>query len=538
MTGPQKHSFHIFVSVLRIMVVASVFTVVAQGQTPTGYWAFDDGSGTTAVDSSGNAHTATLVNGVSWITGQIGDVVSANSAKHQYVELPAINLSTTNAVTVAFWSKRKYSTSGGHVLFENTQNYNDSTTGFGFFPDDSDCKGIQASLHGNSGYTALCYGQPTSNVWHHIAVVYDKSKAGVSEVSLYIDGALQTPSGYTFISNNSNDFGNNPIYLFARGGSSEFDSGAIDELRLYSSALTAAQIQRIYKYGVCQLTASPTSIAFHNTTLGYSYSYPATIVSTCTGTISVTSAQASGTPYSLSGLQAPFSIAPGQTQNYTAIFTPTTTGTANGSVAFVSNAAADQTLTVSFTGTGVASQRGLLSSSPAALGFGNVTINSAQSGFAIMTNTGAASVTVSAVTVTGTGFSLGSVATPFVLNAGQSIQLAVGFTATTNGSATGTLTVMSNAQNGTLTVPLSGTGVTHSVALSWTALTSQIEGYDVYRSTVSGGPYTKINGALDGTATYSDQAVASGTTYFYTVTVVGSNGLESGYSNQATATVP
>ena len=36
------------------------------------------------------------------------------------------------------WVDRTYSLDGGHVLFEDSTNYNSSTTGFGFFPDESD----------------------------------------------------------------------------------------------------------------------------------------------------------------------------------------------------------------------------------------------------------------------------------------------------------------------------------------------------------------------------------------------------------------
>jgi hypothetical protein len=195
-------------------------------------------------------------------------------------------------------------------------------------------------------------------------------------------------------------------------------------------------------------------------------------------------------------------------------------------------------LTVSLTGIGVASTQGTLSSSPTALSFGNVTINSTQSQTPTITNTGAASVTVSTVGITGTGFSLGGVTTPFTLGVNRSAQLTVGFTPTANGSASGTLTISSNASNGTLGVPLTGTGVTHYVALSWSDASTQIAGYNVYRSTVSGGPYTQINGALDGTTSYTDSTVASGTTYYYTVTAVGTNGAESAYSNQTTVAVP
>lgn len=290
----------------------------------------------------------------------------------------------------------------------------------------------------------------------------------------------------------------------------------------------------------CQLVATPNAIALPNTAIGFRYSFPATIVSNCPTTITVTAAQVAGAPFSTSGFVTPFSVAPGQTQNYTALFTPTTTGSATGSITFVSNAS-NQNLRVSLTGTGVPAQQGLLSSSPTTLSFGNVTVNSTQSKSATITNTGTASVTVSAVTVAGAAFSLGNLTTPFTLRTQQSIPLTVGFAPKTSGSAAGTLTIRSNAQNGTLTVPLAGTAGTaasHSVALSWTGPGSQIAGFNVYRSTVSGGPYSKINGALVVPTNYSDQTVVSGTTYSYTVTAVATNGAESGRSNQTTVAVP
>jgi hypothetical protein len=518
------------------LVIASA-AIALQGQVPAGYWTFDDGSGTTAIDSSGNGHTATLVNGVSWVAGDIGSAVSASSASSQNVKIPAIDLSTTKAVTVTFWAKRTYSTSGGHILLEATANYNNSTTGFGFFPDDSDCQGIQASVHGDVGYTAMCYRQPSSAVWHHIAVIYDKSKTGAAEVTLYIDDVLQSPTGYTYISSNTNSFGNNRIYLFSRGGVSEFDSGVLDDLRLYASALSASEIAQIYNFGACKLTANPTSVAFPNTTIGYSTSLSANLVSSCRRTINVSRVTVAGAPFSITGLQPPFSVAPLQTISYTAVFTPTVIGLAPGSITFASDAN-NPTLPVTLTGTGVSSQQGLLTPSPSSLNFGNVTTNTAQSQIVTITNTGTPSVTVSAVGVVGSEFSLAHISTPFTLASGQSRPLTVTFSPTVNGGATGNLTVTSNAQDGSLTVPLSGTGVTHSVSLAWTASISQISGYNVYRATVSGGPYMKMNTGLVVPTAYTDQSVISGITYYYVTTAVSSTGLESVYSNEARAAVP
>ncbi len=235
-----------FILLAQLLLAVAVFVRPAQAQTPVGYWTFDDGAGMKAVDSSGNGHTATLVNGVKWVSEPIGNAVSANAAQGQYVLIPAIDLSGTSAVTVTLWANRTYSTIGRHALFEATSNYANSVTGFGFFPDDADCNGIQAALHGDLGYTANCYSQPSSGVWHHLAVVFDKSQTGGEEITFYVDGVLQTANQSLYASTNTNRFGNNLIYLFSRAGITEFTSGMIGDLRIYGSALTAEQIQQIY----------------------------------------------------------------------------------------------------------------------------------------------------------------------------------------------------------------------------------------------------------------------------------------------------
>ena len=99
------------------------------------------------------------------------------------------------------------------------------------------------------GYTLSCYAQPTSGVWHHVATVYDKSQTGTKVISLYIDGVLQTPVRQLSTVTNSNAFASNSLYLFSRGGVSNFNASQLDDLRLFNSALTSAQIVQIYKLG-------------------------------------------------------------------------------------------------------------------------------------------------------------------------------------------------------------------------------------------------------------------------------------------------
>jgi hypothetical protein len=288
----------------------------------------------------------------------------------------------------------------------------------------------------------------------------------------------------------------------------------------------------------CQLVANPSSISFQNTTVGYTLSSPASLTSNCSTTITVSAVQVSGR-YSVFGFQTPFAISPNQTQNYTVVFAPTASGSSNGSINFLTNA--NSTVSVTLNGSGVAGSLATLSPSSTLLSFGNVGVNSAQSQTVTITNAGSTSITVSSVVVTGTGFSLGDLTTPFTLTSQRSRQITVTFSPAAAGSTSGSLTVTSNAPNSPLTVSLAGTAVTamnHTVSLSWTGSVSQAAGYNVYRSTVSGGPYSAVNSSLVAATSYQDQTVVSGTSYCYTVTAVGTNGVESGYSNEADVAVP
>jgi hypothetical protein len=81
--------------------------------------------------------------------------------------------------------------------------------------------------------------------------------------------------------------------------------------------------------------------------------------------------------------------------------------------------------------------------------------------------------------------------------------------------------------------------VTHSVALSWSASTSTtVSGYYVYRSTVSGSGYARVNSLPISALAYTDSTVLNATTYYYVTTAVDASGVESTYSNEVPAAVP
>ena len=103
-------------------------------------------------------------------------------------------------------------------------------------------------------------------------------------------------------------------------------------------------------------------------------------------------------------------------------------------------------------------------------------------------------------------------------------------------------TEMSATPYGDTTPPAVPTGLSatpgHStVSLNWNDNgEGDLAGYNIYRSTVSGGPYTKQNGTLLSSSDYIDNNVTNGTTYYYVVTAVDASTNESGYSSQVSAT--
>ena len=182
-----------------------------------------------------------------------------------------------------------------------------------------------------------------------------------------------------------------------------------------------------------------------------------------------------------------------------------------------------------------------LSPNPATLNFSSVNVGSNSVLPVVFTNGGNSNVTISNVTVSGAGYTAAGIQSGQIVAPGKTATLNVTFAPAGTGSLPGSITVTSNATNSPSSITLSGTGaqaVAHSVTLTWIASTSTVSGYNVYRSTVSGGPYTKLNASPVAATTYVDSAVQAGSTYFYVVTSVDSSAVESADSTEVSATVP
>lgn len=288
------------------------------------------------------------------------------------------------------------------------------------------------------------------------------------------------------------------------------------------------------------LTVTPSSVSFGNVTVGSPISQTIQLTNSGTGVLTVSQVSAAGAGFSTSAMTLPASLNPNQSTTFNVQFSPAAAGSASGSVSVGSNAP-NSPAVIGLSGTGIAATL-TLSVSSTSLSFGSVNTGSSATQNVTVTNTGNANVTVSGITAAGTGFSLSAPGIPATLTPAQSLTFGVVFSPTVAGSATGTVSIASNANGSPATIALSGTGAqtsSHSVALTWIAsTTSTVTGYNVYRSTTSGSGYVKLNSSVVSGLNYTDSNVQSATTYYYVTTAVDSGGNESTYSNQATAVIP
>jgi len=162
----------------------------------------------------------------------------------------------------------------------------------------------------------------------------------------------------------------------------------------------------------------------------------------------------------------------------TATFAPKLSGNVNGSLSLTysmtktkghGKGSANGTRSLTLTGTGTTA--GQLAANPTSVSFGNVQVGNSLTLMDSITNTGGTSVTISQATVTGTGFSISGLNVPLTLAAGASVTFNAVFAPQLAASASGSISIVSDAANPTLIVSLSGTGTQQGqLSLTPTAL--------------------------------------------------------------------
>lgn len=219
-----------------------------------GWWTFDGSTTGTAIDKSGNGYNAAWsATGISPVAGRVGQALKGDGVG-SYMSVSSFNLSGTKIATVSFWLRRTTAT-GGVVIFESSSNYNNNDGAFiGGLDAGSPCAGneIQVAIQDSVGtqkYRAECYSpQPPVGGFHHYVMIFDNSTV-TGDVRLFIDGLEKTTTLAVNTKDQSSQLRNDNFYFMSRGGLSNFSPNVLDDFRVYSRILSAAEIMQLYRMG-------------------------------------------------------------------------------------------------------------------------------------------------------------------------------------------------------------------------------------------------------------------------------------------------
>jgi hypothetical protein len=213
---------------------------------PIARWTFDEGAGTTALDSSGNGHSGTIVGAV-YVPGRWNGALSFNGSNNLVFVADALGGGTTGAGldmgtrdwTVSAWVN---TTASGMVVTKMGWVGGSNPDGWGMSVSANGTLG--AVVHkSNVGTVNIFAGDGkvvNDGQWHHVAVVFNRAL----NMSRYVDGLLSgTVYSLASVSGQSTD-NTNQLRIGARNqvGDEVYFKGLIDDVRVYARALGADEI--------------------------------------------------------------------------------------------------------------------------------------------------------------------------------------------------------------------------------------------------------------------------------------------------------
>lgn len=187
---------------------------------PVAEWNFEEGTGTTAYDTSGNGNNGTLINSPKWTIGKIGNSLKFNSSNSSYL-ISSKDPGTMPSGTYSLWVKPSTTNA--------TMGWIDSN--FDIFQWSGNLVYFRA---GNQSSVSISNWIP--NTWHHLTLTWN-----ASNYYGYIDGN-QVTSGIQSGSRSG-------LINIGRVDNNFYFDGSIDQVRIYNYARTPAQIAWDYNQG-------------------------------------------------------------------------------------------------------------------------------------------------------------------------------------------------------------------------------------------------------------------------------------------------
>lgn len=203
---------------------------------------FEEGTGTTAADGTGNNNTATVRPGAGWTTGKVNSkALNLTGASDSWAAAVNPVIDSSRSFTVASWVRFSSlsgpqtiaAIDGNEVSPFFLQKDDSGRFRFGFFRSDST----------SSSFGTLQGVSPTADAWYHVAAVFDQA-AGTA--TLYVDGVSQgTLTGVSMF----RATGATTIGRAKYVGPADFVKGALDDTRFYDRTLTSAEIATLASAG-------------------------------------------------------------------------------------------------------------------------------------------------------------------------------------------------------------------------------------------------------------------------------------------------
>src|SRR5215472_3864930 len=192
-------------------------------------YGFDEGSGTTVTDASGNGNNGTIAN-TTWSTsGKYGKALSFNGSSALVTIPDAASLHLSTGMTLEAWvNPSTVNANYRDVIYKGNDNfYLEATSSNGSVPD-------AGMIAGGSYADAFGTSSLPANTWSFLTETYDGST-----LRLYVNGTLVASTAHTGTIATST----NPLQIGGDSLYGQYFAGLIDNVRVYNVALTAAQIQ-------------------------------------------------------------------------------------------------------------------------------------------------------------------------------------------------------------------------------------------------------------------------------------------------------
>lgn len=252
---------YLFSAFITLLVV----TVCTQAQEPDllGWWKLDDGTGSIAVDSSGNGNNGTFVGGPEWVAGKFGSALLFDGLGGERVSIGNLDVESGSITITCWFNASNLDTPGQDPRMVSKAVGGESNDHFWMVSSarEGGEKRLRFRLKTNSSTTTTTLvggnGNPEDraiplNEWTHAAATWDGTTMRLYMNSFEVGSATRGGTSVAVDPTVGAAIGNQPV-----GAENRPFDGMIDDVRIYTKALTVEEIKQVMAGPPAPLAAGP-----------------------------------------------------------------------------------------------------------------------------------------------------------------------------------------------------------------------------------------------------------------------------------------